>query len=186
MSASDRRLVPLLLASLIVLSGGCTLGPQTTPEPIHSSRRPESASTPGTHAASTQQVVVYLIRDARLAPVTRQVPPGVGAVLATLENGPTAAEARRGYQTALPAVRSPMHASIADGVATISVPAGSGRLGVAPQVMAVGQLVYTVTEIDNIQKVQLSNGHIIEVPVSGGALVPGPVGRADYLSIAPK
>ncbi|WP_168207557.1 GerMN domain-containing protein [Microlunatus elymi] len=180
------RGIALLLVPLVCTTG-CTLDAQQEPEPITSDPQRADQQQPDSEQATTQQVV-YLVRDGHLAPVDRWVVAagGVDAVLRAVVGGPTAAEQAAGYQSALPVMRTALHARIIDGVATISVPAGLVALGASRQVMAVGQLVYSVTEIDGVDQVQLDNGGTVELPVSDGALTSAPVDRSDYAAIAPR
>jgi spore germination protein GerM len=53
-------------------------------------------------------------------------------------------------------------------------------------VMAVGQIVYTVTAVEGVSAVELSvEGSVVDVPVDTGQLRSGPVTRSDYAAIAP-
>lgn len=187
MSDSRRSRVAVLIMTMLGLVSGCTLGPEASPQPIPTATR---TAGPATMAPSqvTQQVTVYLLADSHLVPVQREIPIGGGidAVLVALGNGPTAEETASGLGTALPTATVALRATIADGVADITVPEKLTQLGIVSQVYAVGQLVYSVTEIDGVSRVQLTNGkQDIETPVSGGALVNRPVDRSDYGSIAP-
>ena len=50
--------------------------------------------------------------------------------------------------------------------------------------MAVGQIVFTVTSVDDVDRVQLlRDGRTIEVPLPVGARTAEPVGPSDYLSL---
>ena len=66
------------------------------------------------------------------------------------------------------------------------MPTAYQSLSIEQQVLAVGQIVYTVTSVSGVNLVQLTeDGHPIEVPTGVGELRPGPVSRSAYASIAP-
>ena len=80
---------------------------ETTAEPATSttSPSPTGSGTPTTAVASTTQVAVWLVRGETLESVDRTVPrvPGIGAeAVKALLAGPTAAETRSGFTSAVP------------------------------------------------------------------------------------
>jgi len=131
---------------------------------------------------------VYFVRGHRLVRESRRVSAysGVDGSLDALNRGPTTTEAARGIRTALPGGAGPLTALIGDGVARVTLPDSYGAVPAASQVLAIAQIVYTVTSIDGIVRVEFEiGGQPIEVPVYRGQLHEHPVSRADYASVAP-
>jgi spore germination protein GerM len=135
-------------------------------------------------------VNIFLLgTDASSHSVTREVPfpAGLGRVLDALMAGPTQGETLRGLVTAIPPGTRVLLASLHDDVATVDLSAPFGQtLGVA-QVQAVSQVVFTVAA-DTTQSTGVQfevEGKPIEVPVSSGQLVPGPVYAWAYVPTPP-
>ncbi|WP_324277687.1 GerMN domain-containing protein [Blastococcus brunescens] len=131
---------------------------------------------------------VYLIRGARLTPASRPHPePGVDASLELLAAGPTRAEVlEQGLRTALPPQSLvPDPSATEDAVLTIAVTRDFTDISGLSQLLAVAQVVWTVTELPEVSRVRLTaEGRPIEVPTDAG-LTDQAVGRDDYGSAAP-
>lgn len=177
-----------MLAVLVVVSvvSGCGLRTQTTPEPV--------ALTPGfQHDTTTPadptagNVEVFFVRGNRLEPVTRAVAsPSPGSVLQALGAGPTRAEVLVGIRTAMPP--QPFRVALSDtatNVAVVQVGPGFASIAGENQLLAVAQVVWTVTEMPGIRRARLQlAGETLEVPTDRG-LVGYPVGRDEFTSVAP-
>lgn len=166
----------------------CSVRPQDHPDVI--AIGPLTAADQHTDvetAPSSRQATVYFVRDGRLVAVDRHLPDGdpVARSLAALVAGPGPQDVA-GLQSALPSSTAAWDVAVAGGVATIAVPVDFDRLGARNEVVAVGQLVFTVTAHPGVRGVLFtSNGSPIEVPTDSGRLVARPVTRADYPTIAP-
>jgi hypothetical protein len=148
-----KRLLPLLL---VAAAAGCghssssddTVGPTTT-----SATPPPTTPTTSTPAPQAKLAVrIYLVRDGRVAPVSRLVPdtPAVGqAALDELRSGPTAAERSDGLSTAIGNLRL-TGLSIRDGEADL------GQLTHVSQ-LAEAQIVYTLTQFPSVRKVRIGD-----------------------------
>src|SRR5688572_11028905 len=106
-----RRMLALVAVLAIVATacgsdGAIDAGPAPgRPEPTVTTTAETPATTPATTAAGTTQLSVWLARGEKLEPVTRVVPsvPRIGAeAVKALLTGPTAAETRDGFTTAVP------------------------------------------------------------------------------------
>src|SRR4051794_33665456 len=78
----------------------------------------------GSATSGTRGVAVYLVRGEQVVPVRRYVPRAQGvarAALAALFWGPTRAELRAGYSTAIPRGTHVNGVSLHDGVATVDL-----------------------------------------------------------------
>jgi hypothetical protein len=126
--------------------------------------------------ARTVELVVYLVRADRLAPVARRA--------AELESGPTAAESEAGLRSALvPGTSLSVVRQIGD---LIVVDLGRELTEAEPdeQVLAVAQVVWTVTSRTGVTRVSFTlQGRPIDAPGADGKLRSVPLSRADFASL---
>jgi germination protein M len=125
---------------------------------------------PTTTGASTTTLRVYLIRDGKVGPVGRAVPPTQAVATAAIEEllkGPSSEEAGIGLTTSIPDGTTLGTVSIAAGVATVTLsPEPSNDAARA-------QVVYTLTQFPTVGSVRFG---------AAGA----PVGRADFEAETPR
>ena len=77
--------------------------------------------------------------------------------------------------------------SLLNGTATVDLPSDFTNLGGQDQILAVAQLVYTATAFPGVDHATLHvNGQLTRVPTANGSLSSGPLGRADYSTLAPR
>ncbi len=195
--ASRGRAVGSLLALAAALALGACGIPTGAARPIPRSDVPfrllDPGSTPSTTAgppavgvaepvylvAPDQQHLVALERD---VPVPATLTEIVGALL----EGPTSAEQADGITTFVSGNRTQVSTTLAGSVATLDFAVNPVQVVGPDQVLAVAQIVYTVTQQPGITQVLFQiAGQPVEVPVASGAQVPGPVNRFDYLPQAP-
>nr|WP_246247237.1 GerMN domain-containing protein [Cellulomonas septica] len=126
-----------------------------------------------------------MVRDDRLEAVRR---PSTSATLEdaveALSAGPSRDETRAGLRSAV-AVDSVRSAETDDEVVVVDVSHDFVETSGSDQLLAVAQLVWTVTEASGRPEVRLtSGGDPVEVPTDRG-LSSGDVARDDYASVAP-
>ncbi len=174
----------LLVATLVL--GGCGVGVQSDPEQV--APGPLASWVPGpATTAHAGRAAVFFVRGGHLVAAHRTLPPGdpLTQVVGQLVAGPVPGDGT-GLTTALPTTTRNVGVRVAAGVATVDVPPSFARLGAHNQVLAVGQLVFTVMAQPGISGLQVAaSGSVIEVPTDSGRLVSRPVTRADFASIAP-
>lgn len=174
------------LSAVLVLSG-CGVDPQARPETVSVPAPPSTQAGPSGNPGDPQ-VNVYLLRGSRLAPVPRsQARPGVDASLELLAAGPTRTEVLvQGLRTALPPQSLlPEPSASGDAVVTIAVTRDFTDIAGLSQLLAVAQVVWTVTEDPQVSRVRITaEGRPLEVPTDDG-LTDQAVGRDDYRSAAP-
>jgi hypothetical protein len=178
-----------VLAAVAAVAG-CGVSTQPDPDviaqPLAGASGEARADEPPGEA--TVQRAVYLTEGDRLTRVFRQVPyaAGVDGSLAALEVAPSPDESAAGLRSALPAGAGHLLSRVAGGTAVVSVPSAYESLGLEQQVMAVAQIVFTVTAVAGVSAVEFSvGGQIVDVPVANGQLQSGPLTRADYAPLAP-
>ncbi len=180
-----RRVLLAMLALVMILVAGCGVAPERRPIPIDLA--PAAAPVESAPEAGPLTVVVYYIRGDRLEAVERAVSESSGpALLGLLTAGPSRAEVVTGLRTALtPQTLTVTTSEEAPDTAEVAVTQEFTGITGENQLLAVAQLVWTVTELPGITRVRLSvDGESLEIPTDRG-LSQDPVERADYMSIAP-
>ncbi len=149
-----------------------------------------ATAPPGTPApqASGPVTHVYFVRNDHLVTATRRVVneniPGQAVRLLVL--GPTVQEAAAGLTSDIPAQTKLTSLDVAASVATVDLSPEFGTVGGSDQVLAVAQIVYTLTSSKFIDAVLFAiNGKPVEVPDGSGSLSSAPRTRADYRDLAP-
>lgn len=175
-----------IIALTALLVSGCIPGPQDEPTPIVVAT-PANAIPDRPAMRGSRTVTLYLLQGGRLHPVQRpgfDTSPGnrVGLLLA----GPTAAEAADGVRTAVaPGGVMTRVTNSAPDTAVAEASPGFARISGSDQLLAVAQVVWTLTEHPGTSLVSVNvDGTPLEVPTDRG-LSRVPVGRSDYTSVAP-
>ena len=148
---------------------------------------PTAAPAPPTGGATDAAVEVFLVRELRLAPVRRQVPPppSVEDAIAALLTEPTAAERSDGLRTALTRdVR--LAGMVAAGVPLVDVTETFAQTEGEEQILALAQIVFTLTGLPEVNGVFFAlEGRPVDVPTGDGTLERGPLRRDDFAAVAP-
>jgi spore germination protein GerM len=147
------------------------------------------ATTPATTAAGTTQVSVWLARGEKLEPLTRVVPsvPRIGAeAVKALLAGPTAAETRNGFTTAVPKETRFLDLTIdAAGIAKVDLSrdfeSGGGTLGLT---LRLAQVACTVGQFPTVKGVRFAlNGELVSVFSGNGIVIDKPVTCDSYREV---
>lgn len=150
----------------------------------------ERTAPPSPPAPAERLVAVYLVRDGRLAPVTRLVSgelPRAEAAMRVLLLGPTEEERAAGTVTAVPSATQLVGLTVTERVAEVDLSA-EFQSPAEPQVvlLRVAQVVWTLVEDPEVAAVRfLIDGEPIEVPVADGTTPDRPVTAADFASVGP-
>ena len=133
---------------------------------------------------ANEPVQLYFVRDGRLAPVVRplDVPVDPEDVVAALAAPPT--DAAQAVRTALSDPQVVRDITVVAGVARVDLAATIGELGGDDQLLAVAQIVCTLTARPGIGQVSFAlEGLPTEVPRGDGSIVSQPVSRDDYAAL---
>ena len=177
---------PAVAAALVVTHAtACGVQPQDDVEPVPAHLLPTEVRprTPAPPAAAT--VDVYLVESGRLV---RHTQPGSGEgpvpALRSLLSAPAPQGTRR---TAVPAGTSLRSASQEGDLVSLDLSGAFGDVRGRDQLLAVAQVVWTVTGQPPVRRVRLTvDGRELPLPVDTGAASSGPVTREDYASVAPR
>lgn len=181
----------LALAVLGLFAAGCS-GPSGAVE-VPPERLPFSLDrTPATTPTSPQErlVTVYLIRDGRLAPVTRLAPGELEAAEASMRAlllGPSPSERSEGFGTAIPPATQLIGVEVIDQVAEVDLSAEfQSPAEPLAVLLRVGQVVWTLAGDAEVASVRFSvEGVPISVPIADGTTPDRPVFPLDFGSVAP-
>jgi spore germination protein GerM len=147
------------------------------------------ATTPATTAAGTTQVSVWLARAEKLEPVSRTVPsvPRIGAeAVKALLAGPTTAETRNGFTTAVPKDTRFLDLTIdGAGIAKVDLSrdfeSGGGSLGLT---LRLAQVACTVGQFPTVKGVRFAlNGELVSVFSGNGIVLDKPVTCDSYREV---
>lgn len=129
---------------------------------------------------------LYLVGDDGLVRVTRDlpVPLDAEAVLGSLLAGVTEPEDRSGLSSSIPIGTELLEFGIVDAMATIDLSADFATVGGQQEILAVAQIVLTVTQSGEVGGVIFElDGVRTDVPTADGALATNAVTPADYESL---
>jgi len=157
--------------------------PPTTLDPTTTSTAIDTATT-----IATEDVTVYFISGGQLKGYPRSLarPATTNTVLSALQEGKPTGDAFVGIRSAVPTKDQSLLGVTDDGsgVATIHLPQGFfEQIPPEDQLLAIGQLVLTITEIRGIGQVLfVQDGRPLGVPRRSGGVTDGtePLARRDY------
>ena len=190
------RIPALLLAAATVTVAGCgggdgassstTTGRSTTSMSTSTSTSTSTSSTSTTAVAPTAPVVVYLVRDEKVAPVRRAATDATPrAAVDELVKGVTAGDT--GLSSAVPSGTTVRSLAVSGGVATVDLSGafagGGGSLSMQERV---AQVVFTLTRFPAVQSVSFElDGQPVTSLGGEGLVLDHPQARADWEALTP-
>jgi spore germination protein GerM len=135
-----------------------------------------------------EEVLVYFAKNGRLVASSRRLKPPVSprSLVNALTHGPTPVEVTAGLRSALPDQATFQRVWLSSGTVRVDLARPFTALSSSDQIVALGQLVYTLTGQPGVGLVRFTLlGKGTEVPRADGSLTTGRVSRDDYLAIAP-
>jgi germination protein M len=187
----------LALASLAVVGGtlgfvtaGCGAEKAVSLGPAGGQTGTTAVTEPTGTVPTSVSLEVWFLDGEQLARQTRshQATPFVAtAAMNALLAGPTAAEAKAGLATSVPASTKLLGISIKKGVATVDLTSqyqsGGGSLSMKARL---AQVVYTLTQFRTVRAVLFHlDGEPVNVFSGEGIVLDHPVGRKDYEDLLP-
>ena len=193
---SRRALTAVLAAAVGLAAAGCGIpddsqarGLPRNDVPFDLLASEPVAMTTTTVPSVPVDVTVFFVDAGHLVPVTRKVesPATPDKALRALILGPTPAEARKGYRTAIGRSTTVLSANMGEGgIAVIDV-TNSFHVGSQPDtILAAAQMVYTATAFGEVRGVKFTlEGERANIYQGDGVQTSLPVGRVTYSSLAP-
>lgn len=130
---------------------------------------------------------IYLLTKDRLVAVERSVPNSadLADLLGFVISGPTEVEQSLGITTAVPA-GTLSSVDTSRGIAEVDLASSFGDIRSREQLLALGQIVYTLTGQPGIGGVRFTvEGKSVTVPLADGTLSTDPLSRDDFKALAP-
>ena len=186
--------VVVALTALVVALAACGVPSQGSAKRVDHAGVPyrlldkNSGGIADSGGLGTSDAIIYLARGAGLVATARRLPPPLTLprLLRSLGRGPTSPEVAAGIRTALPVEDTPTQVQVQRGTATVDLPASFTNLSRPDQVLALAQIVYTVTGQPGIGQVQFTlDGTATDIPRADRSLTSTPVSRDDYRALAP-
>lgn len=196
---SGRRTAPATLAAGFTLAGFTMAGVAGCGVPLedraavtpaedlpYELKTPPPVDDPTTATSGGAPAVLFLLRDDTLVQVTRAVsdPADLNGLLAELAAPLSPAETDEGLRRALSNIDLIGGVTRTANVATVELDPTFNDLAPHEQILALGQIVFTLTERDEVDRVRFTrDGEPITIPTGSGSLVDGSVTRYDYRSL---
>ena len=188
-----RRAAAVVLAAL---AGAGACGVPTEDQAVRHARddvpfnllEADSPTTTTTTPARAESVTVFYVSGSQLVPAERPLsePAPLFTVLAVMAAGPTANEAVLGVRSALPGPDVVRQVGMAGGTATVDLAPTFQDIPPGDQVLALAQIVYTLTARPGIGRVAFTlDGQTIDAPRGDGSLTRESMAREDYAAVAP-
>ena len=188
-----RRAAVVLVLALAVV--GCGVPDSSRPEVIQEREVPFQLLAPTASVTSTTQpgsvatarATIYLIdADGHLVSAEREVkfPATVGRSLEALLQGPTEDETGRLSTSITSGTELLDLEGPTDGLVTVDLSEELLDITGRQQILALAQVVYTVTALPNVERVLFRiDGERREVPNGDGKLTSSPLGRGSYRAL---
>ncbi len=180
--------------TLLLAAASCGIPLQGSPQKVPDRQVPfglAGGTTSTTSAQHPGQAIqeIFLVSSTMHLLIAKRVvaaPVDASSVLATLLAGPSNAEAFSGITSDIPAGTSIRSVHVSANTATVDLTDDFATATGQSQILAIAQIVYTVTQVPGILQVSFELGGVAtEVPSSDGTLLTRPVTRSDYSSLAP-
>lgn len=133
-----------------------------------------------------EPVTLWFVRDDQLAPITRRVPAptDVASVLSVLVAGVSKTEGELGVRSAIPAPEMVVDAELSAGRADVRLSADFLDIPAGDQVMALGQIVYTLTDMRGVGRVRfIIDDAPVVIPLPSGDSTEDSVSRDDFVAL---
>lgn len=188
---SVRRAGSIAVLSLAgLMPGACGVASddasrRVPPDELPSALRP-SDSPVETTAVNTASFDVWFVREQRLIRSSHEIESSAdaAALLAELLAGPELDEQERGLRSAIPDPSAVVGVVVSRGFAAVTITGDFADIPAADQVLAVGQIVLTLTDLRGIGRVEfVVEGTPVAVPLPSGESTDRSVSRDDYLPL---
>jgi hypothetical protein len=199
MTARAQKFAAATVLLLAFATSACGVRSDSAPRALSSGavpyglldKSPAAGPTPPSTAQAPQQRVnaaVFFLSGVRLEPTTRSVlaPATPLRVITALLDGPTEEESLNGLRSAVNPLTEASVVRSAPDVVLIELSSPFAAVPRQEQLLALAQIVYTVTAIEGVKGVRFTlAGAPVEVPLPDGTLTSAPVSRIAFANVAP-
>jgi spore germination protein GerM len=177
-----RRALTTILVTAGLLSG-CGVQPDSVPRDLPDAEQALESSTGSSNTAASGADRIYLIapgEDRLLRSVQRDAVSAPDLVRILLR-GPTDTEIEAQFNTAIPSTTELISARTQGQILTVNLTPDIIELDTQSLVRAIAQIVYTATELDGIEAVQVEiDGEPLSVPTPSGTATNVPLRIYDF------
>lgn len=185
-TVASRRALRSSVAALAIVATSCGFPAEDGPTPIADDAATTSSTVGSGSVVSSDEVTVWFVRGDLLVSRTRDVPAPVVAqsAIVALGAGATPSETSSGLRSAIPNASMLVTAELSRGTATVDLAAEFGEVAPGDQVLALGQVVFTLTDLPGVGRVRFQiNGDPVAVPLPDGTSTDDSVSRDDFNSL---
>jgi spore germination protein GerM len=182
--------VAVAVAVVTATSCGVPLDDEARPvssDDVPAALRQDLTTTESTSTSRSETVTVWLVQEDRLVSARHDIaaPATPIDIVTEVAGGITAAERERSLRSALPDASVVVDVSVTGGVATVALAPTFGDIPPADQVLAVGQIVLTLTDLRGVGGVRFVVDDVaIAVPLPDGSTADRVVSRDDFIDLA--
>lgn len=183
-----RALLFVAVTFVATTSSSCGVPSESTPRALSQNELPDGLRTVQTAPDATSQeqeiIDVWFVRDDSLVTTRHSVSAPAGPTIAIAEvlAGPSASEQDESLRSAVPDPSAVVEVSVVGGVATVDLTSAFSEIPANDQVLAVGQLVLTLTDLRGIGRVRFVVDEVqVAVPLPNGETSEDSVSRDEYL-----
>lgn len=175
------RLV-VVLGALIGLAA-CGVQPDSSPRDLPEAEQVLSIADPAADPDASGADRIFLIApgEERLLRSVQREAASAFDLIHLLLQGPNEAEVQAQYDTAIPSTTQLLSTRTQGQVLTVNLTTDIDALDSQTLMQAIAQIVYTATELDTVEAVQIEiEGEPLSAPTPGGNTKSGPVRVFDY------
>lgn len=180
-----RRHGGLLVLTSAALLLGCGFPTEGEPSAVPEEEQPPSLITQPTGARpGLETVTLWFVENDALVAIDRRLPPpvDVAATVAVLAAG--VSDLDSGLRSALPSAEMVVGAELSAGTASVELADDFLDIPSGDQVLALGQIVYTLTDLRGVGRVRFTiDDAPVVVPLPGGDSTEDSVSRDDFAAL---
>lgn len=171
------------LAGLLVVAAACGVQPDSSPRDLPEAEQglETSDESSGDIAAGADRIYLIGPGDDRLLRSVQREADSASDLVRTLLRGPNDDEIEAQFTTAIPSTTELNEATIQGQNLTVDLTPDIIELDTQSLVRAIAQIVYTATELDGIETVQIEiDNERLSAPTPGGDTTTAPLRIYDY------
>ncbi|MFN8024250.1 MAG: GerMN domain-containing protein [Acidimicrobiales bacterium] len=184
-------MIAALATAAVAVPAACGVPVEDTARRIPAERIPDGLRPTDTTIVATpderETIDVWLVRDDRLVASRHEVdrPATAQSALDELLSGPDESEQGRSLRSAIPDAAVVVSAEVVGGIARVELAPSFADVPAGDQVLAVGQIVLTLTDLRGVGLVSFAvEDGPIAVPLPSGGSSGERVSRDDYVELA--